>query len=77
MDTNPSALPAQMQGQLRAGLAFVGGILVSKGLIAADQVPALVGFGTLAAGALWSWWSHRQANKALKAAIAAPAGQAS
>lgn len=76
MDTQPNLLPASLGAVLRQLLTFAGGILVSRGLVSADQAPELVGAVLTVAGIAWSLVQKRRASKALAAAIAAPAGLA-
>lgn len=72
----PGNLPSIVASVLRAGLQFGGGYLASHGLLANDQQSAFVGAGLFVAGLVWSVIQKLNANKALKAAIAAPAGSA-
>ena len=57
-----------MGGIVRAGLASVGGYLVSKGYATSADVEtlatnanAVVGVAAVVVTAVWSWWSKRKA----------------
>ncbi len=57
-----------MGGIVRAGLASVGGYLVSKGYATSADVEtlatnanAVVGVAAVVATVAWSWWSKRKA----------------
>jgi hypothetical protein len=76
MENNPSALPGYISTLLKTGLGFVGGVLVSKGLITAEQATELTGAAILVIGVVYGLIAQHGAHTALKAAIAAPAGQA-
>ncbi len=59
-----------LSGLVRAGLASVGGWLVSKGYATSEDAAALAtnataltGAATVIAAAAWSWWSKRNAKK--------------
>jgi hypothetical protein len=76
MDTNPSALPSMVASLLRTLFGFLGGFLVSKGIVSTEQLPEIIGAAMVVVTIVWSWVEKHNANKALKAAIAAPAGKA-
>ena len=57
-----------MGGFVRAGLASVGGYLVSKGYATSDDVEtlatnanAVAGVAAVVATVVWSWWAKRKA----------------
>ncbi len=59
-----------LSGLARAGLASVGGYLVSKGYASSEDAAALatnasalVGAVAVLATAAWSWWSKRTTKK--------------
>lgn len=59
-----------LSGLARAGLASVGGWLVSKGYATSEDAAnlatnasAVVGAVTILATAAWSWWSKKTAKK--------------
>ena len=59
-----------LSGIARAGVAAVGGYLVSKGYASSEDAAALatnasalVGAVTVLATAAWSWWSKRSTKK--------------
>jgi membrane protein DedA with SNARE-associated domain len=59
---------------VRHVMTFAAGYVVSKGLASAEQVEAIVGGATAVGMAGWAIWQKQRAEKALKDAIAAPAG---
>lgn len=75
-DTAPNPLPAYLATVARAGLTTAGGYLVGKGVITAEQAPELVAAALIGLSVLWGFIQKYNAHKALKSAIAAPAGQA-
>jgi hypothetical protein len=76
MDTTPNPIPSYLAGILRTALAFLAGLLVTKGWITAEQSAELVGAGLVVITAAWGIYQKYAAHKDLKSAIAAPAGQA-
>ena len=76
MNTQPDLLPASTAALIRQGLTFIGGILVARGVVDESAVPELVGAALSVISFSWSVLQKRKALKALKAAIAAPAGLA-
>jgi hypothetical protein len=54
---------AALLGQVRVILTSLGGGLVAKGVITADQETAIItgilGILSIAAGAIWSWYQHK------------------
>lgn len=75
-DEAPSAIPAYAAGLLRQGISMLAGYLVAKGVVSQEQAPEIVGGGLVVISAAWSWYQKASAQRHLKAAIAAPAGQA-
>lgn len=61
---------------VRILIVLTCGYFVHKGIISADQKEETEAAMTTIAVAAWSIYQKYQANKALQAAIAAPAGQA-
>lgn len=75
MYNTPSPIPSYVASILRTVGGIVGGYLIGKGYITAEQAPE-IGGGVLAlivAG--WGLYQKLSAHKALTAAIAAPAGR--
>ncbi|MEO8812003.1 MAG: hypothetical protein ABI376_03705 [Caulobacteraceae bacterium] len=69
----PSLLPSAVMAAARGVLMAAGASLVTRGYLTGAQENELAG-GAIALVALaWSLWQKRNANRALKAAIAAPA----
>jgi hypothetical protein len=58
-------------GLVRHGLTTLGGGLVTAGYLTSDQstqaVTMVVGFVSIVAGAVWSWWQKKQAAAKLVA----------
>jgi uncharacterized membrane protein (UPF0136 family) len=75
-DEAPSPLPTYLATLMRSVLTTLGGWLIGKGYITADQAPEIIGALTVGLTAVWAVIQKRNAHKALQAAIAAPAGQA-
>jgi hypothetical protein len=54
---------AALLGQVRVILTALGGGLVTKGIITADQETAIItgilGILSIVAGAVWSWYQHK------------------
>lgn len=71
---NSSAVPAYVASLLRTVGGMVGGYLIGKGYITAEQAPEIGGALLTIGIAVWSVVQKYNANKALQAAIAAPAG---
>lgn len=76
MNDVPSPLVAQLAGLARVGLGFLGGYLVSHGVITAEQQPEVIGAAMTVLVIVWGVIQKANAHKALKDAIAAPEGQA-
>lgn len=76
METNPSVIPEFITSLIRNALALLAGFLVGKGVINAQDATALSGALLAAVPVVWSLVNKARANKALKSAIASPAGQA-
>ena len=71
----PSSVPAYIATTVRTLLAVGGGYLIAKGVFTAEQLTAIVG-GLVPLGVwVWAMIQKHNANKALKAAILAPAGE--
>lgn len=77
-------LAAQWAGQIRALMPFIGGGLAALGVVLPSftdaqlagyvyAVMTLIGFGSYAAAALWSWRQKRAAKKAAREAEVAAA----
>lgn len=75
MDTT-NALPTYLTSLLRTLGALIGGWLIGKGYITAEQAPQIGGALLAVFVAGWGLYSRHLADKKLKAAIAAPAGRA-
>lgn len=75
--TTPSVIPSYVTGLLRTVGGIIGGYLIGKGYITAEQAAPLAAGALALVGAIWTIYSKNVANKKLKVAIAAPAGQAS
>ena len=73
----PNALPSYLTSLLRTLGGLLGGYLIGKGYITAEQAPEIGGGVLAVAVAVWGLVSKYRSHKALKAAIAAPAGQSS
>jgi hypothetical protein len=74
--TTPSPVPAYMATLVRAGAASLGGWLLGKGYITADQAPEIAGAVTILSVAVWGLIQKINAHQALASAIKAPAGKA-
>jgi hypothetical protein len=77
MEEQPSVLPSYMTSLLRSVATTLGGYLIGKGYITADQAPQFAGLVVVVGTAIWSLYQKWLAHKRLTAAIAAPAGAAS
>lgn len=77
MEDAPSALPAYVASIVRTVAGPIGGYLIGKGYLTADQAPEVAGLLVVLATGIWSFVQKVNAHKALKAAVAAPSGQAS
>lgn len=75
-DTAPSAVPAYIGSLVRNALVLVSGYIIGKGWLTSDQANAFTGAALAALPIVWSLVQKHNANKALKSAIAAPAGKA-
>lgn len=76
MDATPNPVPSYLASILRTVGGIVGGWLIGKGYITAEQAPE-IGGGLLAlVVAAWGLIQKLNAHKALKSAIAAPGGVA-
>jgi hypothetical protein len=75
-DTEPSAIPAYLASMIRTGLTALGGYLVGKGFLTAEQAPEVAGAVLTGLSAVWSLYQKWSANQKLSDAIAAPAGKA-
>jgi hypothetical protein len=71
-----TALPSYITTVLGVLGSFIGGYLLKTGLVTADQLPALGGAALTIGMVAWRLYAKRHAREALKAAIAAPAGEA-
>ena len=69
-------LPGWFGPQARQAIAWAAAAAVTKGWISSDAEPLVIGFGMAAAGYAWTLISRHRTRKALKDAIAAPAGMA-
>lgn len=75
MEEVPDILPKQIASVLRHGLTFLGGFLLSKGYITAEIVPQFIAGGLALSALGWSIVQQVNSHKALKDAVAAPAGR--
>jgi hypothetical protein len=75
-DPTPSPIPAYVATLVRAGAATVGGWLIGKGYITADQAPEIAGGVMALAVVVWGLIQKISAHQALASAIKAPAGKA-
>lgn len=76
MNNTPNAIPSYVASILRTGGGIIGGYLIGKGYITADQAAELGGASLAVIAVGWSLYQKYAAHKALTAAIAAPAGKA-
>lgn len=72
-DNSPSVVPSLFGTVLRAAGSAIGGYLIGKGYITAEQAPELGGAALTLIVAVWGLYSKLRAHSTLKAAIAAPA----
>lgn len=75
MDQTPSAVPSYVASILRTVGGIVGGWLIGKGYITAEQAPEIGGGLLAVVVAVWGIIQKINAHKALKSAISAPSGQ--
>lgn len=61
---------------IRMVIAILGGWLIGKGWITNEQLTEISGAAVILIPAIWAVWKNYNTHKALKDAIAAPAGQA-
>lgn len=69
-------LPSYATTVLGMAGGVAGGYLLKTGIVTADQLPALGGGAMVVLTLAWRLYAKWHARQALKAAIAAPAGQA-
>ncbi len=73
----PPLAATMLASVCRAGLQALAGVLIAHGAMQDGQSGEFVSIGlglaASAAGVAWSWLQHRNAHKALQAAVAAPA----
>lgn len=74
--TIPPLAATMLASVCRAGLQGLAGVLIAHGAMQSGQSGEFVSIGlgiaASAAGVAWSWYQHRNAHKALQAAVAAP-----
>lgn len=73
MDQAPNPVPSYLATLLRTLGGMVGGYLIGKGYITAEQAPEIGGGLLAAVVAIWGIVQKINAHKALKSAIASPA----
>lgn len=75
-DQAPSPVPSYAAGILRNAISGLVAYAAGKGWLPADQAPEVVAGAVVLVSAIWSIIQKRNAHVDLKAAIAAPTGQA-
>lgn len=74
MDTTPGAVPTYLASIARWAIATGAGFLIGKGYVTAEQAATVSAAALALLPLAWSLIQKRNAGKALKDAIAAPAG---
>lgn len=72
----PPLIPAYVATILRAVIAASGGYIVQQGWLSADDLEKVTGGLMILGATVWGLVQKHNAQKALKKAIAAPAGLA-